>query len=92
MAVKTLENVTVSDAHLALMADRGVEYLFANAGTDFAPMIEALAKAQALGLPHPRPVTCPHENTAQHMAIGSWCSTPWCLGSRPKSGPRPTAR
>ena len=52
------------------MADRGVEYLFANAGTDFAPMIEALAKAQALGLPHPKPVTCAHENTAQHMAIG----------------------
>ena len=26
MAVKTLENVTVSDAYLALMADRGVEY------------------------------------------------------------------
>jgi len=33
MAIKTLENVTVSDAYLALMADRGVEYLFANAGT-----------------------------------------------------------
>ena len=26
MALKTLENVTVSDAYLALMADRGVEY------------------------------------------------------------------
>jgi hypothetical protein len=25
MAVKTLENVNVSDAYLALMADRGVE-------------------------------------------------------------------
>jgi acetolactate synthase-1/2/3 large subunit len=75
MAVKTLENVTVADAYLALMADRGVEYLFANAGTDFAPLIEALAKAQALGLPHPRPVTCPHENTAQHMAIGYYLGT-----------------
>jgi len=50
MATRTLENVTVSDAYLTLMADRGVEYLFANAGTDFAPMIEALAKAQALGV------------------------------------------
>jgi acetolactate synthase-1/2/3 large subunit len=67
--------VTVSDAYLALMADRGIEYLFANAGTDFAPMIEALARAQALGLPHPRPVTCPHENTAQHMAIGYYLAT-----------------
>ena len=75
MAMRTLEDVTVSDAYLALMADRGVEYLFANAGTDFAPMIEALARAQALGLPHPRPVTCPHENTAQHMAIGYYLAT-----------------
>ncbi len=72
MPTKTLKNVTVSDAYLALLADRGVDYLFANAGTDFAPMIEALAKAQALGLPHPKPVTCPHENTAQHMAIGHY--------------------
>ncbi len=45
MALKTLENVSVSDAYLTLMADRGVEYLFTNAGTDFAPMIEALANA-----------------------------------------------
>src|SRR5690349_1911827 len=75
MALKTLENVTVSDAYLALMAERGVEYLFANAGTDFAPLIEALAKAQALGTPHPKPITCPHENTAQHMAIGYFLAT-----------------
>ncbi|MGH8639784.1 MAG: thiamine pyrophosphate-binding protein, partial [Burkholderiales bacterium] len=75
MVTRTLENVTVSDAYLALMADRGVDYLFGSAGTDFAPMIEALAKAQVLGLPHPKPVTCPHENTAQHMAIGYYLAT-----------------
>ncbi|MPZ45323.1 MAG: thiamine pyrophosphate-requiring protein [Betaproteobacteria bacterium] len=75
MATRTLEKVTVSDAYLALMADRGVDYLFGSAGTDFAPMIEALAKAQVLGLPHPKPVTCPHENTAQHMAIGYYLAT-----------------
>ena len=57
MPVKTLKDVTVADAYLQILADRGVEYLFANAGTDFAPLIEALAKAQALGTPHPRPVT-----------------------------------
>ena len=70
MPTKTLKDVTVADAYLAVLADRGVDYLFANAGTDFAPLVEALAKAQALGTPHPHPVTCPHENTAQHMAIG----------------------
>jgi acetolactate synthase-1/2/3 large subunit len=70
MPTKTIKDCTVADAYLQVLADRGVEYLFANAGTDFAPMIEALAKAQALNTPHPKPVTCPHENTAQHMAIG----------------------
>ena len=44
MAEKTI-NGTVSDAYLAILADRGVDYLFANAGTDFAPLIEALSKA-----------------------------------------------
>jgi acetolactate synthase-1/2/3 large subunit len=75
MPHKTMKDATVSDAYLALLADRGVEYLFANAGTDFAPLIEALAKAQALGTPCPTPVTCPHENTAMHMAIGYYLVT-----------------
>lgn len=72
MPKKTLSDCTVADAYLAVLADRGVDYLFANAGTDFAPLIEALAKAQALGTATPVPVTCPHENTAQHMAIGHY--------------------
>lgn len=75
MPKKVIEDCTVSDAYLEVLADRGVDYLFANAGTDFAPLIEALAKAQALGTPHPTPVTCPHENTAQHMAIGYYLIT-----------------
>ena len=53
MPKKTLKNCTVADAYLAVLADRGIDYLFANAGTDFAPLIEALAKAQALGTPIP---------------------------------------
>ena len=72
MASKTLKNCTVADAYLSVLADRGVDYLFANAGTDFAPLIEALAKAQALNTNTPTPITCPHENTAQHMAIGHY--------------------
>ena len=75
MPKKTIKNATVADAYLAILADRGVDYLFANAGTDFAPLIEALAKAQALGTPHPTPIACPHENTAQHMAIGYYLAT-----------------
>ncbi len=75
MPTKTILNCTVADAYLEVLADRGVKYLFANAGTDFAPLIEALAKAQALGTPHPQPVICPHENTAQHMAIGYYLAS-----------------
>jgi acetolactate synthase-1/2/3 large subunit len=71
----TLNNVTVSDAYMALLADRGVDYWFANAGTDFAPVVETLAKAQMLETKVPTPVTCPHENTAMHMAIGYFLVT-----------------
>ena len=55
MANKTIESCTVGEAYLALLADRGVNYLFANAGTDFAPVIEAFAKAETLGTAAPPP-------------------------------------
>jgi acetolactate synthase-1/2/3 large subunit len=38
---KTVPAKNVAEAYLALLADRGVDYLFGNAGTDFAPIIEA---------------------------------------------------
>jgi acetolactate synthase-1/2/3 large subunit len=75
MAKITLNNATVSDAYMALLADRGVDYWFANAGTDFAPVVESLAKAQVLETRVPTPITCPHENTAMHMAIGYFLVT-----------------
>ncbi|MSO77596.1 MAG: thiamine pyrophosphate-requiring protein [Alphaproteobacteria bacterium] len=61
---------TVAEAYLALLAERGVEYLFANAGTDFAPLIEAFAKAHATGAPAPKAITAVHENVAVSMAHG----------------------
>ncbi len=75
MSKITLSNVTVSDAYMALLADRGIDYWFANAGTDFAPVVETLAKAEVLETKIPKPVTCPHENTAMHMAIGYFLVT-----------------
>ena len=75
MTTKTIESGTVADAYLALLADRGIEYFFANAGTDFAPLIEAMAKAEALGLPFPKPVLVPHENVAIAMAQGYYLRT-----------------
>jgi acetolactate synthase-1/2/3 large subunit len=67
---KTVSVDTTAEAYLELLAARGVEYLFANAGTDFAPLIEAYAKRQALGLAAPRPITVPHETVAVEMAHG----------------------
>jgi len=61
---------TAADAWLGLLASRGVEYLFANAGTDFAPVVEAYAKAQKLGWKLPQVVIVPHENMGVAMAHG----------------------
>ena len=61
---------STAEAYLELLAARGVEYLFANAGTDFAPLIEAYAKRGAQGQAAPRPLTVPHETPAVAMAHG----------------------
>lgn len=63
---------TVSDLVLSRLAALGVEHFFANAGTDFAPIIESFAKADALGRPAPRPMTVPFEGTAVAMAHGAY--------------------
>ncbi len=61
---------STAEAYLELLAARGIEYLFANAGTDFAPLIEAYAKRGAQGQTSPRPLTIPHEVPAVAMAHG----------------------
>ena len=33
-----------AEAYLARLGERGIEYVFANAGTDFAPIVEALSR------------------------------------------------
>ena len=75
MGRKELAVESVAEAYLALLADRGVEYLFANAGTDFAPIVEAYAKAahtgpMDTGMPVPKPLLATHENLAMSMAHG----------------------
>lgn len=70
MNARTLTDTTVAEAYLHILADRGVDYFFANAGTDFAPLIEAFAKGEALGYKFPKPITVPHENVAVSMALG----------------------
>ena len=60
---------TVGQALLTQLADRGVDYVFANPGTDFPPLIEALAAAQA-DCRMPKVLPVPHENLAVAMAHG----------------------
>jgi len=61
---------TAAEAWLGLLAMRGIEYLFANGGTDFAPVVEAYAKGQKLGWKLPQVVIVPHENMGIAMAHG----------------------
>jgi acetolactate synthase-1/2/3 large subunit len=59
-----------AEAFLRLLAARGVEYLFANGGTDFAPVAEAWAKGRAEGAPLPEAILVPHENLGVAMMHG----------------------
>ena len=70
MATKRIEVESTAEAYLALLKVRGVDYLFGNGGTDFAPIVEAYAKLAAEGKSFPRPITVPHEFTAVSMAHG----------------------
>jgi acetolactate synthase I/II/III large subunit len=61
-----------SAAHYFLegLADLGLDYIFANLGTDHVSIIEELARWDQEGRPHPRVILCPHETVAVHMAGG----------------------
>jgi acetolactate synthase-1/2/3 large subunit len=61
---------TAAEAWMGLLAARGVDYLFANGGTDFAPVVEAYAKGRKLGWRLPEIVIVPHENMGIAMAHG----------------------
>ena len=61
---------SVAETYLSLLKSRGVDWLFANAGTDFAPIIEALTKAGEQGQDMPEAVAITHENVAVGMAHG----------------------
>src|SRR5499426_1646071 len=63
---------TYSTAYFFLegISELGIEYLFCNFGTDHAPIIEEIAHRRKRGDALPTVITCPHENTAAHMAAG----------------------
>src|SRR5665213_994381 len=61
-----------STAHYFLegLVDLGVDYIFANLGTDHVSLIEELARWDQEGRKHPEIILCPHEVVAVHMAGG----------------------
>jgi len=67
--------ITAGGALLARLKAVGVDYIFANSGTDFPPIIEGLAEASANQIPLPRAIVIPHENAAMGMAHGYYLAT-----------------
>jgi len=61
-----------STAHYFLegLVDLGVDYIFANLGTDHVSLIEEMARWDKDGRKHPAMILCPHEVVAVHMAGG----------------------
>jgi acetolactate synthase-1/2/3 large subunit len=61
---------TTAHYFLEGLVDLGVDYIFANLGTDHVSLIEELARWDNEGRKHPEIVLCPHEVVAVHMAGG----------------------
>ena len=62
--------VSVAEGLLRALKKRGIEHVLANAGTDFAPVIEGLVRLHDRKEAIPRFITVPHENLAMAMAHG----------------------
>ncbi|HEX5045563.1 MAG TPA: thiamine pyrophosphate-requiring protein [Gammaproteobacteria bacterium] len=67
---KAQQQESVAEAFLRSLKRRGIDYVLANAGTDFAPVIEGLVAMAGRGEPVPTFLTVPHENLAVAMAHG----------------------
>ena len=59
-----------AEEYLDALAAHGIDHLFCNPGTDFAPIVEAYARAARTNAIVPRPMVVPHENCAVGMAHG----------------------
>ncbi len=59
-----------AEEYLDALAAQGIDHLFVNPGTDFAPIVEAFARAARTNRPVPKPMVIPHENCAVGMAHG----------------------
>lgn len=67
--------MTAGGAIFTRLKALGVDYVFCNSGTDFPPIIEGLAEAQAKGIDLPQALVIPHESAALGMAHGYYAAT-----------------
>ena len=61
---------TTSDALVDALCEAGVEYIFANLGSDHPSVIEAFSKLAAKKKDFPKVIICPHEYVALSAAHG----------------------
>jgi acetolactate synthase-1/2/3 large subunit len=71
MKSSDMTRISAAEALLRRLKDVGVDYLFANAGTDFPSIIEAYAQARP-GADMPLPLAITHEAVAMGMAHGCY--------------------
>ena len=69
---------TIARSFIDALQRRGIEHVFANTGTDHAPLVEVLAKMKRSGVATPHFHVVPHENLAMAMAQGYYrtCGKP----------------
>ncbi|MEM6987302.1 MAG: thiamine pyrophosphate-requiring protein, partial [Pseudomonadota bacterium] len=70
MSDNSRQSVTAGGALFGKLKALGVEYVFANSGTDFPPIIEGLIEARDKGIDLPEALVVPHEHVAMGMAHG----------------------
>src|SRR3990172_5926657 len=75
MAIKKIAVENVGQAFLELLREREIEVFLANAGTDFASIVDGFAKFRAEGKMTPRPLLVPHEHVAVSMAHGYYLAS-----------------
>lgn len=72
------QTMTAGGALLTRLKAIGVDYIFANSGTDFPPIIEGLSEAEAKKMALPKALIMPHENSAMGMAYGYYLGSGKC--------------
>ena len=75
MTAKPDSGLTAGGAIFTQLKALGVDFVFANSGTDFPPIIEGLAEAAAKEITLPRAMVIPHEHVAMGMAHGAYLVT-----------------